>query len=54
MNYGSADHACADETMPLMLRYDCGGSGHVVKSLQFSPDGKTLYVAGWSKLIQVY
>ncbi|MEZ6060965.1 MAG: hypothetical protein R3C19_11435 [Planctomycetaceae bacterium] len=37
-----------------VLRHDPGGPDSFVKALQFAPDGKTLYVAGWNKVVQVY
>jgi len=42
------------ETLPLILRYDAGGIDNIVKAIQWSPDGKTLYAAGWAKAVQVY
>jgi len=42
------------EQLPLFLRYDAGGIDNVTKSVQWSPDGRTLYVAGWNKVVQVY
>ncbi|MCA9008309.1 MAG: hypothetical protein KDB01_01115, partial [Planctomycetaceae bacterium] len=42
------------ETLPLILRYDAGGIDNIVKAIQWSPDGKTLYAAGWNKVVQVY
>ncbi len=42
------------DQLPLILRYDAGGVDNVVKAIQWSPDGRTLYVAGWSKVVQVY
>lgn len=35
-------------------RIDPGGPGAFVTSLAFSPDGKTLYTAGWDKVIRVW
>ena len=43
----------ADE-LPVILRYDGGGINHVVKGLQWSPDSRTLYAAGWGKVVQVF
>jgi WD40 repeat protein len=37
-----------------VLRIDPGGPGAFVTSLAFSPDGKTLYSAGWDKVIRVW
>lgn len=42
------------EQLPLFLRYDAGGIDNVTKAVQWSPDGRTLYVAGWNKVVQVY
>ncbi len=51
----SHDFAAQDvETLPLILRYDAGGIDNIVKAIQWSPDGKTLYAAGWNKVVQVY
>jgi len=36
-----------------LLRHDPGGPDSVVKSLLFAPDGQTLYVAGWNKIVQL-
>ena len=43
-----------DAPLQVFLRHDASGPDSVVKSLQFSPDGGTLYVAGWNKVVQVY
>ena len=51
---GSPTAAQDAEPLPLILRYDAGGIDNIVKAIQWSPDGKTLYAAGWSKVVQVY
>ncbi len=51
---GASGVAQDDQPLPLILRYDAGGIDNVVKSVQWSPDGKTLYAAGWNKVVQVY
>jgi WD40 repeat protein len=42
------------EELPVILRYDGGGINHVVKGLQWSSDSRTLYAAGWGKVVQVF
>ena len=51
---GSPTAAQDAEPLPLILRFDAGGIDNIVKSIQWSPDGKTLYTAGWNKVVQVY
>jgi WD40 repeat protein len=40
--------------LSLHLRFDTGGTDNFVRALQFSPDGNTLYSAGWNKVVQVF
>src|SRR5437868_11446968 len=42
-----------NEAKPL-LRLEAGGPTSNVTSLAFSPDGKTLYVAGYDKVVRVW
>jgi WD40 repeat protein len=56
---GAATAVAADNQLPPgdkepVLRIDSGGPGAFVTSLVFSPDGKTLYAAGWDKVISVW
>ena len=51
---GSPTAAQDAEPLPLILRFDAGGIDNIVKAIQWSPDGKTLYAAGWNKVVQVY
>ncbi len=52
---GHSDVAAQEpEQLPLFLRFDGGGVDNIVKAVQWSPDGRTLYVAGWNKTVQIY
>ena len=51
---GSPTAAQDAEPLPLILQYDAGGIDNIVKAIQWSADGKTLYAAGWNKVVQVY
>ncbi len=38
---------------PPAFRLDADESTATVTAMRFSPDGQTLYVAGWNKVVQV-
>lgn len=55
---GPAIAAAEIESLPAdkepLLRVDPGGPAAFVTALAFGPDGKTLYAAGWDKVIRVW
>src|SRR5262245_19844990 len=37
-----------------IFRLEAGGPSSLVTGLSFAPDGRTLYVAGWDKIVRVW
>jgi len=43
-----------DKKAPPILRLQAGGPTTYITSLVFSPDGRTLYAAGWDKVVRIW